>query len=92
MKVDHAQGTPLSDREIEILYLVADGVTNYAIAKAMFLSVHTIRDTIVSIRGKLGARDRAHAVAIGFRQGLLVASPDWINTAPQGVDHEPVSA
>jgi len=67
---------PLSNREYEVLQLVADGLGNQAIADSMFVSVETVRSHIKSMLRKLEARDRAHAVAIGFRLGLLASSAE----------------
>ena len=62
---------PLSRREQEVLRLVAEGMENQEIATALFVSVETIRTHVKSILRKLHARDRAHAVALAFRLGLL---------------------
>jgi DNA-binding NarL/FixJ family response regulator len=64
---------PLSRREYQVLQLISDGLENQAIAKALFVSVETIRTHVKSILRKLHARDRAHAVAVAFRLGVLVA-------------------
>jgi DNA-binding NarL/FixJ family response regulator len=64
---------PLSNREFQVLQLVADGLPNQAIAQSLFVSVETVRTHIKGVLRKLGARDRAHAVAIGFRSGVLGA-------------------
>jgi DNA-binding NarL/FixJ family response regulator len=66
-----AAGRPLSRREAEVLRLIADGLANQAIADALTVSVETVRTHIKSLLRKLSARDRAHAVAVGFRIGLL---------------------
>jgi len=66
---------PLSRREVEVLRLIADGLANQAIADVLAVSVETVRTHIKSLLRKLSARDRAHAVAVGFRVGLL-APPD----------------
>jgi DNA-binding NarL/FixJ family response regulator len=63
---------PLSRREYQVLQLISDGMENQAIAKALFVSVETIRTHVKSILRKLHARDRAHAVAVAFRLGVLV--------------------
>lgn len=70
---DNAASThrSISRRECQVLQLVADGLENQAIAKALFVSVETIRTHVKSILRKLSARDRAHAVAIAFRLGIL---------------------
>jgi DNA-binding NarL/FixJ family response regulator len=67
---------PLSNREYEVLHLVADGLSNQAIAESMYVSVETVRSHIKSMLRKLEARDRAHAVAIGFRLGLLASTAE----------------
>jgi hypothetical protein len=54
------------------LQLISDGMENQAIAKALFVSVETVRTHVKSILRKLHARDRAHAVAVAFRLGVLV--------------------
>jgi DNA-binding NarL/FixJ family response regulator len=64
---------PLSRREYQVLQLISDGLENQAIAKQLFVSVETIRTHVKSILRKLHARDRAHAVAVAFRLGVLVA-------------------
>lgn len=64
---------PLSRREYQVLQLISDGLENQAIAKSLFVSVETIRTHVKAILRKLHARDRAHAVAVAFRLGVLVA-------------------
>ncbi|HEX5114078.1 MAG TPA: response regulator transcription factor [Pseudonocardiaceae bacterium] len=63
---------PLSRREYQVLQLISDGLENQAIAKSLFVSVETVRTHVKSILRKLHARDRAHAVAVAFRLGVLV--------------------
>lgn len=77
---------PISRRECQVLQLVADGLENQGIAKALFVSVETVRTHVKSILRKLGARDRAHAVAIAFRLGILATQP---NVAPPAALHRP---
>ncbi len=62
---------PLSDREKEVLRLVADGLTNKEIAKALFISEHTARNHVAHILNKLGLSRRAGAAAYAARLGLL---------------------
>ena len=64
---------PLTSRELEILLLVADGRSNREIASALYLSVGTIKAHVHNLTGKLGARSRTEAVAIGRRLGLIGA-------------------
>jgi DNA-binding CsgD family transcriptional regulator len=61
----------LTRREIEVLQLIADGLTSKRIAARLCLSVETVKSHLGVIYAKLGANSRAQAVAIGFRQGLL---------------------
>lgn len=61
-----------SERELEVLRLVADGLVNTEIAKRLWLSPETVKSHVASLLAKLGAKTRAEAVAIGFRAGLLV--------------------
>jgi NarL family two-component system response regulator LiaR len=65
--------TPLSEREIEVLELLAKGMTNKEIASALFISRATVKSHIENILRKLEASDRAGAVAEGFRRKLLRA-------------------
>lgn len=60
-----------SERELEVLRLVADGLVNTEIAKRLWLSPETVKSHVSSLLGKLGAKTRAEAVAVGFRVGLL---------------------
>ena len=64
-------GEDLTNREIEVLRLVSDGLANLVIGNNLLLSVETVKDHLKHILAKLGARSRAHAVAIGFRRGLI---------------------
>jgi DNA-binding NarL/FixJ family response regulator len=61
----------LSPRELEVLTLVAQGVTNRDAAKRLFLSEATVKTHLLHIYAKLGVNDRAAAVAAGYELGLL---------------------
>lgn len=65
----------LTDREIEVLRLVADGLNNAEIARRLFLSEKTVRNHISSIFGKLQVDDRAQAIVRARRVGLGSAEP-----------------
>ena len=60
----------LTEREREVLDLVARGYDNRRIAKALFLSDKTVRNHVSSVLTKLGAADRAEAVQRARRAGL----------------------
>jgi DNA-binding NarL/FixJ family response regulator len=61
----------LSAREREVLELIASGATNAEIAGKLFLSPHTVKEHTSSVYRKLGARNRAEAVQLAQRVGLL---------------------
>ena len=58
-------------REIEVLQLVSQGLVNREIGDRLYLSEETVKSHVRHILAKLQARSRAHAVAVGFRRGLL---------------------
>jgi len=60
-----------SDREREVLALLAKGNTNKDIARELFISQATVKSHVENILRKLGAADRAGAVAEGFRRKLI---------------------
>jgi DNA-binding NarL/FixJ family response regulator len=64
-------GPPLSDREREVLDLIASGATNREIAAQLYLSPHTIKEHTSSLYRKLGVRNRAEAVQKAQRLGLI---------------------
>jgi DNA-binding NarL/FixJ family response regulator len=67
---DPAPG-PLKPRELELLRLVAGGATNREAAGRLFVSEATVKAYLLRIYDRLGARDRASAVAEAYRRGLL---------------------
>ncbi len=62
---------PLSDREIEILKLVSQGLTNKEIATKLFLAEGTVKNYVTSILQKIDARDRTQAAIRARELGLL---------------------
>ena len=62
----------LSDRELEVLTLIAQGETNRGAAARLFISEATVKTHLLHIYAKLGVNDRAAAVAVGYERGLLV--------------------
>jgi DNA-binding NarL/FixJ family response regulator len=61
----------LSQRELEVLTLVAMGLTNKDIAERLFISDKTARNHVVSCLEKLSAKDRTEAATIAIRRGLI---------------------
>jgi len=61
----------LTEREREVLALVAEGMTNAAIADRLTVSVHTARNHVANLSAKLGASSKLEALAIAVREGLL---------------------
>jgi len=66
-----SETTPLSKREREILQRVADGATTKQVASDLGISPHTVKTHLERIFEKLGANDRAQAVAIAIRTGIV---------------------
>ena len=62
---------PLSEREIEVLQMIANGLTNQEISDRLFLSVHTVKTHTRNIYGKLGAHHRTEAVVKAKAFGIL---------------------
>jgi DNA-binding NarL/FixJ family response regulator len=62
---------PLSPREVEILQKIAYGATTKEVADQLGISFHTVKTHLERIFEKLGANDRAQAVAIAIREGLV---------------------
>jgi len=62
---------PLSDREIEVLNLIAQGLSNKEIAERLVIAEGTAKNHVSNILSKLNAKDRAHAVMRGKELGLL---------------------
>ena len=68
-------GGPLSEREREIVALLADGATDAQIAERLFLSVNTVRSHLERIRDKTGARRRPEMVRYALEAGIASAAP-----------------
>lgn len=63
---------PLTDRELEVLQLLAQGKANKQIALDLAISEHTVKFHVSSIYTKLGAANRTEAVRLGVRRGLVL--------------------
>lgn len=64
-------GARLSQRERQVAALLVDGASNKVIARELDISVHTAKFHVAAVLEKLGARNRADAVAIALREGLV---------------------
>lgn len=62
---------PLSDREIEVLQIIAEGLTNQEVANRLYLSLHTVKVHARNIYAKLDVKNRTEAVARGRSLGIL---------------------
>ena len=68
---DDASAEPLTERELEVLRLIAAGASNRDIADRLFISENTVKNHVRRILEKTGTRSRTGAVAHGVRQGLV---------------------
>jgi len=66
----HELPDPLSEREVEVLRLIAQGRTNQQIASELYISLNTVAHHVASILSKTGAGNRTQAAAYGHRHGL----------------------
>ena len=62
----------LTRREVEVLQMLAAGLSNKEIAARLSISDHTVKFHVASILGKLGAASRTEAVSVGIRRGLIL--------------------
>ena len=69
--VAHAGAELLTEKEIAVLSLVAQGHGNKMIAAEIFVSEETVKSRMRSILSKLNARDRTHAVMLAIQRGFL---------------------
>ena len=65
------EATPLTERELEVLQLMAKGWSNRGIAKELFISEGTVKNHVTNVYAKLGVHSRAEAVAWAWQQGLV---------------------
>jgi DNA-binding NarL/FixJ family response regulator len=68
---EHAIEDALTNGEIDVLRLIAEGKTNKQIADRLSISVETVKSRVKNILSKLGADDRTHAAMIGLKRGII---------------------
>ncbi len=65
----------MTERETEVLALVARGWSNHEIGEALFVTAATAKTHVSRLLMKLGARDRAQLIVIAYESGLVAAQP-----------------
>jgi LuxR family maltose regulon positive regulatory protein len=70
-RVSSALVEPLSERELQVLQLTAEGLTNQEVTSRLFLSLNTVKAHTRNIYGRLGVRSRTQAVARARALGIL---------------------
>jgi two-component system response regulator DevR len=70
-RLPQEEGPKLSERELEVLGLLAEGLSNAAISERLFLSTHTVRNHVHAILSKLGAHSKLEAVSLAVRRGVI---------------------
>jgi DNA-binding NarL/FixJ family response regulator len=68
---EHATDDELTAREIDVLRLIATGNSNKLIADQLSIGEATVKSHVTNILSKFGANDRAHAVTIGLKRGII---------------------
>ncbi|HXJ15057.1 MAG TPA: response regulator transcription factor [Candidatus Limnocylindrales bacterium] len=68
---EHATDDELTSRELDVLRLIASGNSNKLIADQLSIGEATVKSHVTNILSKLGANDRAHAVTIGLKRGII---------------------
>ena len=68
---EHVSDDPLTETEISVLQLIAQGKANKEIARALSTSEATVKWQVRTILSKLGVQDRTHAAMIGLKRGII---------------------
>ena len=71
VRVDDERTSPLSEREVEVLALVARGLDNADIAEALYISARTVKNHLAAIYAKLDVDDKTKALVKALRLGLV---------------------
>ena len=68
---EHIGESGLTEREMEVLRLIAAGNANKSIAAQLSLTEETVKSRVSNILSKLGPNDRTHAVTTGLKRGII---------------------
>jgi two-component system response regulator DegU len=68
----------LTQRELQVLQLAADSLSNRGIAERLVISEKTVKNHIANIFSKLQVNDRTQAILLGLRKGLITMPPDGL--------------
>lgn len=68
---EHSGEEGLTSRELQILHLVAGGLSNKRITSSLAISEDTVKGHVSNILSKLDANDRTHAVTLAIRRGVI---------------------
>lgn len=68
----------LTERELDVLRLVAQGLSNREIAKVLYVTEGTVKNHVSSICQKLGARDRTQVAVFAWRNSILDLTGEWV--------------
>jgi len=85
------RGEPLTDREREVLELVATGITNREVAQELFISINTVKVHLRNVYTKLGADSRTEATMIAVREGWVSVGEGAETSEPSQASPEPSS-
>ncbi len=86
------RGEPLTDREREVLELVATGITNREVAQDLFISVNTVKVHLRNVYAKLGADSRTEATMIAVREGWVSVGEEESEVGEGASDEEKAPA